>query len=63
MLAYKSLSVKRKIFCFLRSLDKFQQLLHEIQQNEKITLHLLLTFIVDLDESNKSSEYRTMSNK
>ena len=28
MLACKSLSVKRKIFCFLRSLDKFQQLLH-----------------------------------
>ena len=48
MLACKSLSVKRKIFCFLRSLDKFQQLLHEIQQNEKITLPALANLASEL---------------
>ena len=30
MLACKNMSVKRKTFCLLRSLDKFQQLLHKL---------------------------------
>ena len=34
MLACKSLSVKRKKFCLLRSLDKFQQLLQSVANFE-----------------------------